>query len=216
MKFACDRCGKRFASVDEPAAGRVYRIRCRCGHVIVVRGPAASPRVAADVQIHGFEEPPLPPPLATPAPEEPPSAGDPPRPLGEGSRSLDPPPAVAVAGEATAPARQAPAAPIDESPVQDDPRSRAKTPAEPYTMGPAVEDQDWTLAPRPPLDRDEEPGADSGAAIQIGAAALPAVAARSALSFGLGADGASGARRRIILAAFVALAAAAALAVSRM
>jgi hypothetical protein len=41
LKFSCQHCGKRFASVDEPAPGRVYRIRCRCGDVIVVRGPPA-------------------------------------------------------------------------------------------------------------------------------------------------------------------------------
>jgi hypothetical protein len=39
LKFSCHHCAKRFASVDEPAPGRVYRIRCRCGEVIVVRGP---------------------------------------------------------------------------------------------------------------------------------------------------------------------------------
>ena len=39
MKFTCERCGKRFASVDEPDAGRVYRIRCRCGNVIHITSP---------------------------------------------------------------------------------------------------------------------------------------------------------------------------------
>src|SRR6266545_2459931 len=41
VKFTCERCGKRFASVDEPAAGRVYRIRCRCGNVIHISAPHA-------------------------------------------------------------------------------------------------------------------------------------------------------------------------------
>ncbi len=41
MKFTCERCGKRFASVDEPTAGRVYRIRCRCGNVIHITSPHA-------------------------------------------------------------------------------------------------------------------------------------------------------------------------------
>jgi len=41
MKFVCDRCGKRYASTDEPVPGRLYRIPCKCGHVILVRGDAA-------------------------------------------------------------------------------------------------------------------------------------------------------------------------------
>ncbi len=41
MKFTCERCGKRFASVDEPTAGRVYRIRCRCGNIIHITSPHA-------------------------------------------------------------------------------------------------------------------------------------------------------------------------------
>jgi hypothetical protein len=45
VKFACDRCGKRFASVDEPRPGRVYRIRCRCGNVVVLRPAPAAARV---------------------------------------------------------------------------------------------------------------------------------------------------------------------------
>lgn len=40
MKFTCESCGKRFASVDEPLPGRVYKIRCRrCGHLISVQAP---------------------------------------------------------------------------------------------------------------------------------------------------------------------------------
>ena len=39
MKFTCERCGKRFASVDEPSAGRVYRIRCKCGNIIHITAP---------------------------------------------------------------------------------------------------------------------------------------------------------------------------------
>src|SRR6266508_2359317 len=41
VKFTCERCGKRFASVDEPTAGRVYRIRCRCGNIIHITSPHA-------------------------------------------------------------------------------------------------------------------------------------------------------------------------------
>ena len=43
MKFTCERCGKRFASVDEPTSGRVYRIRCKCGNVIHITAPHSDP-----------------------------------------------------------------------------------------------------------------------------------------------------------------------------
>jgi len=43
LKFTCDRCGKRFSSVDEPMPGRVYRIRCRCGNAIQISSPQLSP-----------------------------------------------------------------------------------------------------------------------------------------------------------------------------
>jgi hypothetical protein len=39
LKFACDRCGKRFNSTDEPVPGRVYRIKCKCGNLLLVKGP---------------------------------------------------------------------------------------------------------------------------------------------------------------------------------
>jgi DNA-directed RNA polymerase subunit RPC12/RpoP len=39
MKFVCDRCGKRYATSDDPAPGKVYKLRCRaCGHLVVVEG----------------------------------------------------------------------------------------------------------------------------------------------------------------------------------
>ena len=48
MRFTCDRCGKRYASVDEPVPGRIYRVRCgSCGELMRVtaalpdRGPEA-------------------------------------------------------------------------------------------------------------------------------------------------------------------------------
>jgi hypothetical protein len=50
VKFACDTCGKRFASVDEPAPGRTYRIRCRCGDVMIVRAPEAGRAAAPSVR----------------------------------------------------------------------------------------------------------------------------------------------------------------------
>jgi DNA-directed RNA polymerase subunit RPC12/RpoP len=42
VKFVCEQCGKRFASTDHPVPGRTYRIRCRCGHVIVLPPASAS------------------------------------------------------------------------------------------------------------------------------------------------------------------------------
>lgn len=38
MKFSCDRCHRRFSTQDDPVPDRVYRIGCKCGHLIVL-GP---------------------------------------------------------------------------------------------------------------------------------------------------------------------------------
>ena len=41
MKFSCDRCGKKYATADNPAPGRVYKLKCKaCGHLIVVKARA--------------------------------------------------------------------------------------------------------------------------------------------------------------------------------
>ncbi len=41
MKFACERCGKKYATAEDPAPGRVYKLKCKaCGHIIVVRASA--------------------------------------------------------------------------------------------------------------------------------------------------------------------------------
>lgn len=42
MKFSCDSCHKRFSTTDEPVAGRLYRIPCRCGNTIVLQLDAAA------------------------------------------------------------------------------------------------------------------------------------------------------------------------------
>jgi DNA-directed RNA polymerase subunit RPC12/RpoP len=42
VRFTCSRCGKRYASTDEPVSGRIYAIGCKCGHTIVVKGPEVS------------------------------------------------------------------------------------------------------------------------------------------------------------------------------
>jgi hypothetical protein len=44
VKFTCERCGKKYATAESPAPGRVYKLKCKaCGHLIVVRSSAAAP-----------------------------------------------------------------------------------------------------------------------------------------------------------------------------
>jgi len=44
VKFACERCGKKYATAETPAPGRVYKIKCKaCGHLIVVKASAGVP-----------------------------------------------------------------------------------------------------------------------------------------------------------------------------
>jgi hypothetical protein len=44
VKFSCERCGKKYATAESPAPGRVYKIRCKaCGHLIVVKASAGTP-----------------------------------------------------------------------------------------------------------------------------------------------------------------------------
>lgn len=39
MKFSCERCGKKYATAEQPVPGRVYKLKCKaCGHLVVVRG----------------------------------------------------------------------------------------------------------------------------------------------------------------------------------
>ena len=69
MKFSCDRCGKKYATAETPAPGRVYKLKCKaCGHVIVVKTPAAGAEPA------GQTPPPLQVPAGTPVPS---SVGEP-------------------------------------------------------------------------------------------------------------------------------------------
>jgi hypothetical protein len=38
VKFSCDRCGKKYATAENPAPGRVYKLKCKaCGNLIVVK-----------------------------------------------------------------------------------------------------------------------------------------------------------------------------------
>ena len=52
MKFACERCGKKYATAETPAPGRVYKIKCKaCGHLIVVKASAgASPTSSTEMR----------------------------------------------------------------------------------------------------------------------------------------------------------------------
>jgi DNA-directed RNA polymerase subunit RPC12/RpoP len=50
VKFSCDRCGKKYATAEAPAPGRVYKLKCKaCGHLIVVKTPAAGATVGASL-----------------------------------------------------------------------------------------------------------------------------------------------------------------------
>ncbi|ABS25550.1 hypothetical protein [Anaeromyxobacter sp. Fw109-5] len=221
MKFACDRCAKRYASVDEPAPGRVYRVRCKCGHVIVVRGTGA-PRGAAEARRSGVEAPPLPPPLeapraAAPPPREshrlepqPPPPGEPPplrasdeaaRPR-EGDPEVVPAPALGPPDEAPSVVEPVRHDPGDTEPtIADDPFLRGG--GEPEARGSARLVGGERAAAPVPTPFGPAPGA------------LAATDARPVLSLGLD-DGASAARRRILAAAILAmLAIGAALAVWR-
>ena len=47
MKFSCGRCGKKYATAETPAPGRVYKIKCKaCGHLIVVKASSAAQQTA--------------------------------------------------------------------------------------------------------------------------------------------------------------------------
>jgi hypothetical protein len=63
VKFSCERCGKKYATAETPAPGRVYKLKCKaCGHLIVLRisapaiatseiRPATSPGIAAPAEV---------------------------------------------------------------------------------------------------------------------------------------------------------------------
>jgi hypothetical protein len=88
MKFVCDRCGKRYASTDEPVPGRLYRIPCKCGHVILVRGDASGGVMPAGPATAPAEVRPSPaaprPPSAAPSPGVPTAPSGRPQPPGAG------------------------------------------------------------------------------------------------------------------------------------
>lgn len=114
MKFSCDRCGKRYATADEPVPGRVYKLSCkRCGHDIVVRVPSA---IVAPLAAH--------PSPAGPATFEPELEE-----LARPARTPPPVPAPVVearlAPETPAATDRAPGLAEPSSPVGDEPPARA-------------------------------------------------------------------------------------------
>lgn len=58
MRFVCESCGKKYSSAGELKPGAVYRHKCKCGTIIVVKGP---PR-------EGEGASPTPPPVLTATP----------------------------------------------------------------------------------------------------------------------------------------------------
>jgi DNA-directed RNA polymerase subunit RPC12/RpoP len=48
VKFSCEGCGKKYATAEAPAPGRVYKIRCKaCGHLMIVKAPQPPSAVEA-------------------------------------------------------------------------------------------------------------------------------------------------------------------------
>ncbi len=110
MKFSCDRCGKRYATADEPVPGRVYKLSCkRCGHDIVVRVPSA---IVAPLAAH---PPPAGPGTFEPELEEParPARTPPPVPATVVEAHLAPEPPAAID---RAPGLAETSAPVDDEP----------------------------------------------------------------------------------------------------
>ncbi|HSD18749.1 MAG TPA: hypothetical protein VLC54_01835 [Anaeromyxobacter sp.] len=154
----------------------------------------------------------MPPPLA---PEEP-SSADEPGLAPAGARSIERPPDAVLREAAPALVTASPTAPVEEPLVDDDSYLRAVD-AETDTAGSAEAMRGEGWAARPPSERGDDLAAESGETLEVGFAALPAVAVQPPLSLGLDDDGASSARRRVLLAAIIALlAAVATVAVSRM
>jgi DNA-directed RNA polymerase subunit RPC12/RpoP len=74
MKFVCDRCGKKYATAEDPAPGKVYKLKCKaCGHLIVVKGQAGTmtgiPAItAAEAEMAAAAQEPTPTPDPAPLP----------------------------------------------------------------------------------------------------------------------------------------------------
>jgi hypothetical protein len=113
VKFSCERCGKKYATADAPAPGRVYKIKCRaCGHLMVVK---AAPEVV------GAAIPAVP--AEAPAPEPAAPLAAVPDPMPEAAAPLaavrDPTPEPAAPLAAVRDPTPEPAAPVPEPTVRD-------------------------------------------------------------------------------------------------
>ena len=164
MKFVCDRCGKRFSSVDDPLPGRVYRIRCRCGNSIEI----AAPRVVPEELPHAKGGMPLrggapapPAKIATPAGDGPVSSERIPT-------ARAPAPRRPVTGSAAF------EAPIPRVPAPPPASSHAASPAQPHASPGAAINGD-------PFAAVLEPGAPGGRTART-STAIPAFAASAETS----------------------------------
>jgi len=167
VKFACERCGKKYATAETPAPGRVYRIKCKaCGHLIVVKAPAgatasattelappaaASPAAAsADAPAVNIEVAPAEP--AAPTPLEPLPPEPTPVPVNgaeaELPRRFDPTQEVSVAGLSPAPTPP----PAVEPPPPEPPPPPVPTPAPTLTPGEGGYVDLFAEAPRKDID----------------------------------------------------------------
>jgi DNA-directed RNA polymerase subunit RPC12/RpoP len=112
VKFSCERCGKKYATAETPAPGRVYKIKCKaCGHLMVVKARPAG--------VEAAPPPPLPPPgpevasaaIRDVAPEA--RAAEPGAP--RAPQLSDATQEISMAGVSAAPAEEQPAAPREDA-----------------------------------------------------------------------------------------------------
>jgi TolA protein len=75
VKFVCERCGKKYATAEDPAPGRVYKLKCKaCGNLISVRassGGAATSSGTKPARRETMSVPAIPPPRPSDPPEVP-------------------------------------------------------------------------------------------------------------------------------------------------
>ncbi len=146
MKFSCERCGKKYATAETPAPGRVYKIKCKaCGHLIVVKASAAQQTATSELR-----PPPATEVLPTPVPAHLPAPAD--------AASPPPLPPAVAAAPGLLDLEVAPPVPAEPSLVDIE-----ITPPELADPGPALE----PLPPEPPQAPAEEaqgPGASADVA----------------------------------------------------
>ena len=123
MKFVCDRCGKKYATAEDPAPGKVYKLKCKaCGNLIVVKGQAGTttglPAIdAAEAATATAAQEPALTPVPAPHPEielhvepEPPRSEPDPAPLPGASAAAPSPEPEAISDDAIEPLPPLPSA----------------------------------------------------------------------------------------------------------